>query len=186
MTQCGEADNDLTALVIPNKEILWIFREQIQEWFKEETLKDRKMLEAFCRAFEENDTAAIEKGFTAYLRKTISIRDTNAKKEMKENFYHGILLGLFAGMDGWRVRSNAEAGEGYSDISVEVEDREIGIVIEVKYAENAAFDEGCRAALKQIEERGYEEALVDDGMTIIHKYGIACYKKRCRVISWEG
>lgn len=186
LTQCGEADNDLTALVIPNKEILWIFREQIQEWFKEETLKDRKMLEGFCRAFEENDTAAIEKGFTAYLRKTISIRDTNAKKEMKENFYHGILLGLFAGMDGWRVRSNAEAGEGYSDISVEVEDREIGIVIEVKYAENAAFDEGCRAALKQIEERGYEEALVDDGMTTIHKYGIACYKKRCRVISWEG
>ncbi len=102
---------------------------------------------------------------------------------MKENFYHGILLGLFAGMDGWKVRSNVESGEGYSDISVEVEEREIGIIIEFKYAEDAAFDKGCREALNQINDRKYEEMLIDDGMTTIHKYGIACYKKRCRVIS---
>lgn len=183
LTQCGKDNDGITSLVIPNKEIQWIFMEQIQEWFESETKKDMQKLESFGRAFEENDTVAIEKGFTSYLRKTISIRDTNVKKEMKENFYHGILLGLFAGMDGWRVRSNAEAGEGYSDISIEVEEKEIGIIIEVKYAEKAAFDDGCRAALKQINDRNYEEALMDDGMTTIRKYGIACYKKRCRVVS---
>ena len=183
LTKCGQDDGVMTSLVIPNKEIRWIFKEQIQEWFAAETRKDTQMLEIFCRAFEENDAAAIEKGFTSYLRKTISIRDNNVRKEMKENFYHGILLGLFAGMDGWKVRSNAESGEGYSDISVAVEEKEIGIIIEFKYAEDAAFDKGCREALKQINDRKYEEMLIDDGMTTIHKYGIACYKKRCRVIS---
>ena len=172
-----------TGLVIPNKEVRWIFEEQIQDWFEEETKRDAQMLKNFCRAFEENDTAAIEKGFTSYLRKTISIRDNNVKKEMKENFYHGILLGLFAGMEGWKVKSNPEAGEGYCDISVEVENKEIGIIIEVKYAENASFDHGCKEALRQIADKNYAEMLLDDGMTTIRTYGIACYKKRCRVVS---
>jgi len=183
LTQCGKDNDGITGLVIPNREIQWIFVEQIQEWFEAETKKDIQKLESFCRAFEENDAAAIEKGFTSYLRKTISIRDTNIKKEMKENFYHGILLGLFAGMEGWKVKSNAESGDGYSDISVEVEDKEIGIVIEIKYAEKAGFDDGCREALKQINDKNYEEMFIDDGITTIHKYGIACYKKRCKVVS---
>jgi len=183
LTQSGKDNNGLTELIIPNREIQWIFVEQIQEWFVCETKKNIQKLENFCRAFQENNTAAIEEGFTSYLRKTISIRDTGAKKEMKENFYHGILLGLFGNMSGWKVRSNAESGEGYSDISVEVEEKEIGIIIELKYAENAAFDDGCRKALKQIKDRGYEELLIDDGMKTIYRYGIACYKKRCKVVS---
>ncbi len=183
LTQCANDDNGMTSLIIPNKEIQWIFEEQIQEWFETESTKDTQKLENFCRAFEENDTAAIERGFTSYLRKTISIRDTSVKKGMKENFYHGILLGLFAGMEGWKVKSNAESGDGYSDISVEVEDRDIGIVIELKYAENAAFENACKEALEQIHDRNYEELLVDDGMKTIYRYGIACYKKRCQVVS---
>lgn len=183
LTQCGKDDGSMTGLVIPNKEVRWIFQEQIQDWFEKETKRDAQMLKNFCRAFEENDTDAIEKGFTSYLRKTISIRDTNVKKELKENFYHGILLGLFAGMEGWKVKSNPEAGEGYCDISIEVENKEIGIIIEVKYAENASFDHGCREALRQIADKNYAEILLDDGMTVIRKYGIACYKKRCRVVS---
>ena len=183
LTQCEKDENGLTKLVIPNREIQWIFVEQIQEWFELESKKDQQKLNDFCRAFEENDTVVIEKGFTSYLRETISIRDTNVWKEMKENFYHGILLGLFADIKGWKVKSNAESGEGYCDISVEIEDKEIGMIIELKYAENAAFDDGCRDALKQINDRNYEEVLIDDGMTVIRKYGIACYKKRCRVIS---
>ena len=183
LTQCGQDADGMTGLVIPNREIRWKYEEQIQEWFREETRKDVRKLENLGRAFEENDTETIEKEFTSYLRKTISIRDTNTKKKMKENFYHGILLGLFAGMDGWKVRSNAESGEGYSDISVEVEDRDIGIIIELKYAEKASFDEGCREALRQIDDRNYEEALLDDGMKTIYRYGIACYKKRCKVVS---
>lgn len=183
LTQCREADTELTELVIPNREIRWIFMEQIQEWFEEETIKDNKRLEEFCYAFQEKNVSAIEEGFNAYLKKTISIRDTNARKEMKENFYHGILLGLFGNMDGWDVKSNAESGDGYSDIRVEIEDKEIGIVIEFKYAEHASFDAACQEALKQIRDRNYEEVLVEDGMKIIYRYGIACYKKRCKVIS---
>ena len=136
------------------------------------------------------------------MKKTISIRDTNIKKEMKENFpsgkattggskrqnpsvcfYHGILLGLLGNMDGWEVRSNSESGDGYSDISVEIAEEEIGIVIEFKYAENARFDAGCQSALQQIRDNHYEEALLDHGMKTVYRYGIACYKKRCKVIS---
>lgn len=175
LTQDGADEGGMSALAIPNREIHWIYVQQIRKWFKDEAQKDIQKLENFCKAFEENDAAAIEKEFTSYLRKTISIRD--------ENFYHGILLGLFGNMGGWKVKSNAESGDGYSDISVEIEDREIGIVIELKYAENAAFDDACKEALRQIHDRNYEEALVDDGMKIIYKYGIACYKKRCRVVS---
>lgn len=183
LTQCGQDDEGMTGLVIPNKEIRWIYEEQIQDWFHKETRKDVEKLENLGRAFEENDTETIEKEFTSYLRKTIRVRDTSTKKKMKENFYHGILLGLFAGMNGWKVKSNAESGEGYSDISVEVEDKDIGIVIELKYAEEAAFDNACEEALQQIKDKNYEEILLDDGMRTIYRYGIACYKKRCKVIT---
>ena len=183
LTQVGESEEGISTLVIPNREIHWIYVQQIRKWFKDEAQKDTQKLVNLRRAFEENDTAAIEKEFTSYLRKTISIRDTGVKKEMKENFYHGVLLGLFGNMDGWKVKSNAESGDGYSDISVEVEDRDIGIVIELKYAENAAFEIACKEALKQIHDRNYEEVLIDDGMKTIYRYGIACYKKRCQVVS---
>ena len=183
LTQRGIDSNDLTELVIPNREIRWIFVQQIREWFQEESVKDRKKLESFCRAFQENDTKAIEKGFNEYLWNTISIRDTSVRKEMKENFYHGILLGLLAYMDGWLVKSNAESGEGYSDISIEIRQREIGIVIELKYAENGTFDVSCQEALRQIHERKYETALIENGLHTIYRYGIACYKKRCKVVS---
>ncbi len=178
-----ETDTVTTELVIPNREIRWVYMQQIQDWFQDETRRDSRKLEGFCRAFEENDASAIEEEFSAYLRKTISIRDTNVRKEMKENFYHGILLGIFGNMDGWDVSSNAESGDGYSDLSIEIYDKDIGIVIELKYAENAAFDDACREALQQIEDKNYAETLIDDGMKTIYKYGIACYKKRCRVVS---
>ena len=183
LTQCSTQAGDLTELVIPNREIQWIFVQQIREWFNQETTKNMEKLESFCRAFQENNVAAIEEGFNSYLKKTISIRDTNTKKEMKENYYHGILLGLLGNMDGWDVQSNAESGDGYSDISIEIEEKQTGIIIELKYAEKAAFDTGCREALKQINDRNYEERLIDDGMTTIRKYGIACYKRHCKVIS---
>lgn len=182
LTQRGEQEGDLTKLVIPNREIHWIFVQQIRKWFKEETRKDTEKIEAFCRAFEEKDIEKIEAYFNAYLRKTISIRDTFVKKEMKENFYHGILLGLFGNMDDWIVQSNVESGEGYCDIRVEVQEKEIGIIIELKYAENANFDLACQEALMQIQDKKYEEALIDDGIKTIYRFGIACYKKRCKVI----
>lgn len=183
LTQSRAQDGELTELVIPNKEIEWIFVQQIQEWFKEESTKNREKLEVFCRAFQENHVMDIEQGLNEYFANTISLRDTYVKKEMKENFYQGILLGILGSIDDWVVQSNAESGDGYSDISIEIRKRGIGIVIEMKYAENGTFDAGCREAMQQIKDRHYEERLVKDGMKTVHCYGIACYKKRCKVVS---
>ncbi len=183
LTQSSTQTGDFTELVIPNKEIQWIFVEQIRDWFDDETTKNRERLENFCKAFEENNVLAIENGFHEYLEDMISIRDTNVRKGMKENFYHGLLLGILGNMDNWIVQSNAESGDGYSDISIEIRRKGVGIVIELKYAENAVLEEACKEAVEQINKRNYEESLKNDGMTTIYKYGIACYKKRCKVIS---
>lgn len=182
LTQKGKPEGRKITLAIPNKEIREIFESQIMEWFRDTTHQDGAALEAFCEAFEEGNAAGVEEKFNAYLKKTISIRDTGVRKNQKENFYHGILLGLLGYKDSWSVSSNTETGEGYSDILVEIDDKEIGIIIEVKYAENADFEAGCRKAMDQIEKKHYEETLVDAGMQTIFKFGIACYKKRCRVV----
>lgn len=117
-----------------------------------------------------------------YLRKTISIRDTFVKNQMKENFYHGILLGLLGYQDAWGISSNKESGDGYSDIIVEIFDEETGIVIEMKYAQDGNLEAGCREALEQIKKNRYEEILYEEGIEHILKYGIAYYKKRCKVL----
>ncbi len=186
LTQRGKAIDGLFQLVIPNMEIRKIFTRQIMELFKEDVKKDGDALDRFCKALAAGDAESVEMQFHAYLKKTISIRDTFVKKSMKENFYHGILLGLLGFKDAWYVSSNRETGEGYSDILVEIEDEETGIIIEVKYPDNADLDEGCRMALDQIEKKDYEAQLRDDGMRTILKYGIACYKKRCRVRLQSG
>ena len=185
LTQSGWPEGREYQLVIPNMEIRDIFKSQIMEWFKEKVREDGEALQAFCEALKNGDAAGVEEQFTAYLKKTISIRDTFVRKGRKENFYHGILLGLLAFKADWIVSSNRESGEGYSDILIEIVNEEIGIVIEVKYPEDANLEEGSRKALAQIETKNYEEQLRDEGMETILKYGIACYKKRCRVACEE-
>ena len=120
--------------------------------------------------------------FREYLRKTISIRDTFVKKKMKENFYHGILLGLLGFKESWGIFSNRESGDGYSDITIEIDNEELGIIIEVKYSDSGDLEAECQQALKQIRSMQYEDQLRDEGMKRILKYGIACYKKQCRVV----
>ena len=182
LTHIGIPDGKNFDLVIPNECVKEIFKEQIYTWFKEYSGQDRPMLDDFCLSFQNGDAEKAEQLFTQYLRKVISIRDTNSPIAKKENFYHGILLGLFSHMDDWFVRSNVESGDGYSDIIIEIPDLELGIIIEVKYGENKEMEKGCKDALKQIDELNYIEALVDDGMETILKYGVACYKKKCRII----
>lgn len=186
LTSKEAAKEDVYSLVIPNREIRKIFMEQVMEWFQEEARKDAPMLDEFCQAFAKGDAKAVERLFTAYLKKTIRIRDTSVRKAKKENFYHGILLGLLSHRGDWDVDSNIEAGDGYSDIQVEIEAESTGLVIEVKYADGGNLEAGCREALKQIEEAGYEERLREDGMTTIIKYGIACWKKGCMVKAERG
>ena len=181
LTQRGAEAADVYQLAIPNLEIRQIFEEQIQEWFQKEARKDVPRLDAFCAAFSKADAEAVERQFSAYLRKTISIRDTAARNAKKENFYHGVLLGLLSHREDWIVTSNMESGDGYSDILVELEEEGIGIIIEVKYAEDGDFEKGCRDAMEQIERMGYGDSLLEEGMGRILKYGIACYKKKCKV-----
>lgn len=182
LTQRRKAEGDIFQLAIPNMEIRRIFTRQIMVLFKENVQKDGAALEAFCTALKDGDARSAETYFTDYLKKTISIRDTFVQKPTKENFYHGILLGILGFKDSWGVFSNKESGDGYSDIQIEIDDEEIGIVIEVKYAHDADLDSGCQKALIQIEKTGYADELRDNGMQKILKYGIACYKKQCRIV----
>ncbi len=180
LTQGGRKTLGQWRLAIPNQEIRALFVKQIQEWFKEETRTDTGKLAGFCKAFPNSDASTAEEMLNEYLWKSISIRDTAVKKEMKENFYHGMLLGLLQYENNWEIESNAEVGEGYCDISIKTQNR-IGIVIEVKYAEDGNLEKSCKEALEQIEERQYDTALSRDGMKKIVKYGIAFYKKNCKV-----
>lgn len=183
LTQRGPKDGRKYRLAIPNYEIHELFVSQIQEWFRDETLADAPKLKSFCEAFAGEKPEKIEELLCDYLWRTISIRDTASAK--KENFYHGLLLGLLGYEENWIVRSNAESGVGYSDILVEISECRTGIVIEMKYAENGNMDAACEQALSQIEDRQYDAKLKEDGMRKIIKYGIACYKKDCRVILME-
>ena len=182
LTQRGEEGNDRYKLAIPNQEIRQIFEEQVMEWFHADARKDTPKLDAFCATFPQADAAAVEAQFNAYLRKTISIRDTAVRKGRKESFFHGVLLGLLSHREDWLIMSNTEFGDGYSDILIELEEEGIGIVIELKYAEEGKLEEACEEALAQIEETNYEARLREDDMDTIIKYGIACYKKKCRVL----
>lgn len=181
LTIRDRTDDGISRLAIPNLEIRKIFIEQIRDWFQAETRKNPSQLNLFCEAFAKADTLTVEAQFNAYLKKTISIRDTAVRKERKENYYHGILLGLLGYREDWDISSNAESGEGFSDILVEIESEGIGIVIELKYADNGNLEAGCKKAIKQISDKAYESRLIEDGMTTIIRYGIACWKKKCKV-----
>ena len=186
LTQRGKAEGRQMKLAIPNLEIRDIYVTQIMEFFKENVREDGDTLNRFCDALRNEDTENVEKIFTEYLRKTISIRDTAVKKEMKENFYHGVLLGILGVKNRWGISSNREMGEGYADILAEPDTGDMGIIIEVKYAHDGDLEGACKEALKQIEYTKYEDDLADDGIEKILKYGIACYKKRCRVMLAEN
>ncbi len=183
LTQRGKADGELRRLVIPNKEIHNIFMKQIREWMQSKVREDGIKLNRFCEAFRNADAETVQTIFAEYLRDTVSIRDTAVRKELKENFYHGFLLGLLRFKEDWMVISNRESGKGYADIVVEIYSEKLGIVIEVKYPDNGNLDAGCQEAMKQIEDRAYTDQPRLDGMTRIIKFGIACYKKECKVVS---
>ena len=182
LTQRGKAEGKRYRLAIPNREIRNIFTEQIMTMFKEAVAKDGESLDAFCAALQKGDAQEAERLFTAYLGKTISIRDTSVRKASKENFYHGILLGILGFKSGWYVRSNEESGEGWSDILVRLENEDTGMIIEIKYAEEGRYGAACEQALRQIEEKDYTAKLKEEGCSLILKYAVACFRKKCRIV----
>lgn len=182
LTRRGKAEGRLMKLAIPNLEIRDIFVTQIMDYFQEHVREDVPMLNCFCDALQNKDVENVEKVFTQYLKKTISIRDTAVRKGMKENFYHGVLLGVLGVKERWGVSSNREMGEGYADILVEPDTGNMGIIIDVKYAHDGNLKAACQKALQQIASTKYEDELADDGVQEVVKYAIACYKKQCKVM----
>ena len=183
LTQAARPKGGRYQLLIPNREVREIFTVQIQEWFRETVARERGTLASFRRAFQAGDAQAVEAMLGAFLMRTISVLDAKARAGRKESFYHGLLLGLLRSAETWLILSNAESGEGFGDILVETDDLHTGIVIEVKYADTfAGLDRACEAALAQIEARAYDARLREDGFSQIWAYGIAFFKKRCRVV----
>ena len=168
-------------LALPNWEVRELFIELVKDWFEETTQADSGRLSRFCMAFPAGDTDTIQEMLGDYLWDSISVRDTAVRRNMKENFYHGLLLGLLQNQDSWLVKSNAETGEGYSDISITTPDR-VGIVIELKYADDGNLEKACREAIRQIEEKKYAEGLKRWRTKKILKYGIAFWEKECMVV----
>ena len=182
LTSRSNTDGNRYDLVIPNREIRNIITEHILKLFKENIKQDGQKVNAFCDALLTEKADVAEKLFSDYMQKTISVRDTFVQKPTKENFYHGILLGILGFKENWLVTSNRESGDGFSDIMIQVGDSEVGIVIEVKYANDGNLEAECKKALKQIDDTGYAEALHQDGICKILKYAIACYKKTCKIM----
>ena len=182
LTQRGEPSGNRYNLVIPNREIRNIITNHILKMFKENVKDDGKTVSDLCDALLNQNPEKVELIFTEYMKKTISIRDTFAKKPTKENFYHGLLLGILGFKENWSVMSNRESGDGFGDILIRIEDEDVGIVIEVKYADDGNLQGECEKALQQIIDIRYTEALEQEGIHTIIKYGIACYRKKCKVL----
>ncbi len=184
LTQIGMTEQGAYRLVIPNREVREVYKLQIQEWFKNTVLSNTEQLTAFWKAIAKGDTEAVEKYLNRTLNSSISVFDTKARNEEKENSYHTLLVGLLAGNSDWLVKSNVEAGDGFADIIVETEDPDAGIVIELKYSrEVTGLDKACENAIVQIKDRRYEEYLRNDERHDILFYGMAFCRKRCRVIA---
>ena len=182
LTQRGEPSGNRYNLVIPNREIRNIITNHILKMFKENVKDDGKTVSDLCDALLNQNPEKVELIFTEYMKKTISIRDTFARKPTKENFYHGLLLGILGFKENWSVMSNRESGDGFGDILIRIEDEDVGIVIEVKYADDGNLQGECEKALQQIIDIRYTESLEQEGIHTIIKYGIACYRKKCKVL----
>lgn len=184
LTQRGKEMDGRYHLAIPNREICNIIVERVLALFRKDVSKNAKLLNGFCNAMLESDSATVEQLLTEYMDTTISIRDSFVKS-LRENFYHGLLIGIFGYRDGWKATSNKESGDGFSDILIEVNenDSRMGIVLELKYSKSEkALDKDCQAALQQITDKNYEQVLRKNGYQDILKYGIAFYHKKCRVM----
>ena len=183
LTNIGNPESGVYELVIPNREVHEVFVLQIQEWFQRSVAKEESMPE-FSKAILEADAEGLQKQLNVIMSRMISVLDTKAREEQKENFYHGLLLGLLRGSNpDWLIKSNRESGDGYSDILIEPENPDAGIIIEVKHAASiSGLDKACENAMAQIKNRRYDEALRENGRCDILAYGIAFHKKQCRVV----
>ena len=183
LTRFGESENGVYKLVIPNKEVREVFVLQIRDWFDRIVADDQASTEKINRGFLEGRVEDIQQELTMFLGETISVMDTKARNEEKEIFYHGILIGILKNCSSWAVKSNKESGDGFADILVKPKNPDAGIIMELKYARSFGdLDKACERALEQIKDRRYDQEFREEGRNDILAYGIAFYKKRCKVV----
>ena len=183
LTQTGRAERGIYKLMIPNKEVREVFIDQIKQWFDQTVVNDEDRMSSVYQSFAQGKAKDVQDQLTSILAETISILDTKARNEEKENFYHGMMLGLLRNRRNWIVRSNVESGEGFVDILIKPEDPDEGILIELKYSKTFdGLEKACERAMEQIKDRRYDEALREEGRIHILAYGIAFCKKRCKVV----
>ena len=183
LTQTGRAERGIYKLMIPNKEVREVFIDQIQQWFNQTVVNDEDRMNSFYQSFAQGKAKDVQDQLTSILAETISILDTKARNEEKENFYHGMMLGLLRNHRNWVVKSNVESGEGFVDILLKPENPDEGILIELKYSKTfEGLEKACERAMEQIKDRRYDEALCEEGRSHILAYGIAFCKKRCKVV----
>lgn len=183
LTQTGRAERGIYKLMIPNKEVREVFIDQIQQWFDQTVVNDEDRMSSFYQSFAQGKAKDVQDQLTSILAETISILDTKARNEEKENFYHGMMLGLLRNHRNWIVKSNVESGEGFVDILIKPEDPDEGILIELKYSKTFdGLEKACERAMEQVKNRRYDEALREEGRCHILAYGIAFCKKRCKVV----
>ena len=183
LTQTGRAERGIYKLMIPNKEVREVFIDQIQQWFDQTVVNDEDRMSSFYQSFAQGKAKDVQDQLTSILAETISILDTKARNEEKENFYHGMMLGLLRNYRNWIVKSNVESGEGFVDILIKPEDPDEGILIELKYSKTFdGLEKACERAMEQVKNRRYDEALREEGRCHILAYGIAFCKKRCKVV----
>ena len=161
------------ALKIPNEEVREIFETTIKRWFADsaQQIDRRALFSSIWNGDAEMATAEMSR----LLRGTISYHD------YREDFYHAFFAGIFAGA-GYVVQSNKEHGEGRSDIVVLDYTGDRAAIFEVKYAKKwENMEEECEKAISQIDEKMYAEEFMDTYSQVIC-YGIAFYKKRCKIL----
>lgn len=179
LKKVGERQEDVTTwleLRIPNREVKYIYQNAILDWF-EEGVKKKDFTE-FYQALLQKDIRTMEREISRNLMETISFYD------YREDYYHGFLAGLLKMMDGYTIKSNRESGYGRSDLLMLSAPYDgIAVILELKVADTyALLEEKADEALRQIEEKRYDAELRLEGYHTFIKYGVAFYKKLCRVI----
>lgn len=179
VSQRFEVDAIYLTMKIPNAEIGYIYRNTIREWF-EQRIKAEDFTPTY-RAILDGNAEVFEETVKRHLSESISYFDS------EERFYHGFLLGLLSPLQKYDILSNRESGDGRPDIELKPYDEKMpAVIIEIKQVKKfTQMEDGCREALRQIEEKRYADGLLEEGYEKVMKYGVCFCRKSCRILCGE-
>mgnify|MGYP004596353357 FL=1 len=182
LTQVGVNEDGFFKLKIPNEEIRTVYKKQIREWFNTTIQEDTNSLNKLWDDLKNGNCEEIENYLNKTLDNTISIFDTKSHDGKKEYAYHMFLTGVLSTNRNWIVKSNLESGDGFADLIIETDNYNSGIVVEIKHSLTyESMNDSCLEAINQIKDKRYDTYLRNEGRNDILIYGIAFFKKRCKV-----